>query len=225
MIPGKVSFTVDLRHGNDEGLLAMDAALRLAADQLQKDFPVQVALEQVVYFEPVAFAPALVDAIREGAERAGCSHLDIVSGAGHDAVYVAGTAPTAMIFVPCKDGISHNEIEDADPNTCRRCQRVAACNAGPGGRGELSSTITGVRQNETGSPANECRAPRSSCAAASPVSLDGDPLRHRDEAAVAAGGPSSDSPSGAPLRRASGIDSCGKPLSPARHSSLMALLR
>ena len=115
VIPGKVSFTVDLRHGNDDGLLAMDAALRLAADQLQKDFPVQVALEQVVYFEPVAFAPALVDAIREGAERAGCSHLDIVSGAGHDAVYVAGTAPTAMIFVPCKDGISHNEIEDADP--------------------------------------------------------------------------------------------------------------
>ncbi|MCK9258152.1 MAG: Zn-dependent hydrolase [Azoarcus sp.] len=115
VIPGKVSFTVDFRHGDDDGLLAMDAALREAAELLQRDFPVGVTVTQVVYFEPVAFAPVLVDAIRDGAERAGCSHLDIVSGAGHDAVYVAGTAPTAMIFVPCKDGISHNEIEDADP--------------------------------------------------------------------------------------------------------------
>lgn len=115
VIPGKVTFTVDFRHGDDEGLLAMDAALRQAADALQRDFPVQVGVEQVVYYAPAAFAPELVDAIRDGAVRAGCSHLDIVSGAGHDAVYVAATAPTAMIFVPCKDGISHNEIEDADP--------------------------------------------------------------------------------------------------------------
>ncbi|MDO9597077.1 MAG: hydantoinase/carbamoylase family amidase, partial [Azoarcus sp.] len=115
VIPGKVSFTVDFRHADDAGLVAMDAALHEAAAELQQRFPVQVEVDQVVYFEPVAFAPELVGAIRAGAERAGCSHLDIVSGAGHDAVYVARTAPTAMIFVPCKDGISHNEIEDADP--------------------------------------------------------------------------------------------------------------
>ena len=53
--------------------------------------------------------------IREQAQRAGYSHMDIVTGAGHDAVYIAEVAPTAMIFVPCKDGISHNEIEDAQP--------------------------------------------------------------------------------------------------------------
>ena len=115
VIPGKVEFTVDFRHADDAGLLAMDAALRQAAAELSGRFPVQVNVEQVVYFEPVAFTPALVEAIRTGADRAGCRHLDIVSGAGHDAVYVARTAPTAMIFVPCKDGISHNEIEDADP--------------------------------------------------------------------------------------------------------------
>ncbi|THF66618.1 Zn-dependent hydrolase [Pseudothauera nasutitermitis] len=115
VIPGRVEFTVDFRHGDDAGLLAMDAALRQAAAELQRDFPVGVALEQVVYFEPVAFDPLLVDAIRLGARRSGNACLDIVSGAGHDAVYVARTAPTAMIFVPCKDGISHNEIEDADP--------------------------------------------------------------------------------------------------------------
>ena len=115
VIPGRVGFTVDFRHATDEGLLAMDAALRAAARALAVRFPVAVEVEQVVNFEPVAFSAELVSAVRDGATRAGCSHLDIVSGAGHDAVYVARTAPAAMIFVPCKDGISHNEIEDADP--------------------------------------------------------------------------------------------------------------
>ena len=61
--------------------------------------------------------------MRESARELGCSHLDIVSGAGHDAVYVARVAPAAMIFVPCKDGISHNEIEDANP-----ADLAAGCN-------------------------------------------------------------------------------------------------
>jgi len=54
-----------------------------------------------------------VQAVRSGAQTIGLSEMDVVSGAGHDAVYMARVAPTAMIFVPCKDGISHNEIEDA----------------------------------------------------------------------------------------------------------------
>jgi len=115
VIPGRVRFSVDFRHATDEGLARMDAALRVAVAAAGQRFPVQAGLEQVVYFEPVAFAPALVDAVRAGAQRLGLSHMDIVSGAGHDAVYVARHAPTAMIFVPCKDGISHNEIEDARP--------------------------------------------------------------------------------------------------------------
>jgi len=115
VIPGRVRFTVDLRHATDDGLARMDAALRAAVAAAGQRLPVQAAVEQVVYFEPVAFAPALVDAVRAGAQRFGLSHMDIVSGAGHDAVYVARHAPTAMIFVPCKDGISHNEIEDARP--------------------------------------------------------------------------------------------------------------
>lgn len=115
VIPGRVDFTVDFRHATDEGLLAMDAALRATAEAVCARFPVQVEIEQVVYYEPLAFDQTLVDAVRCGAARAGLNHLDIVSGAGHDAVYVARTAPAAMIFVPCKDGISHNEIEDADP--------------------------------------------------------------------------------------------------------------
>jgi N-carbamoyl-L-amino-acid hydrolase len=115
VIPGRVRFTVDFRHATDEGLARMDVALRAAADGLVQRFPVQATVEQVVYFEPVVFAPSLVEAVRRGAQRLGLSQMDIASGAGHDAVYVARRSPTAMIFVPCKDGISHNEIEDARP--------------------------------------------------------------------------------------------------------------
>jgi N-carbamoyl-L-amino-acid hydrolase len=115
VIPGRVTFTVDLRHADDEGLARMDARLRAACAAVQAQGGLRVELEQTVYFPPARFAEPLVRAVRDGAERAGLAHLDIVSGAGHDAVYVARTAPTAMIFVPCKDGISHNEIEDAKP--------------------------------------------------------------------------------------------------------------
>jgi N-carbamoyl-L-amino-acid hydrolase len=56
-----------------------------------------------------------VGAVRAATEKLGYSTMDVVSGAGHDAIYVARLAPAGMIFVPCKDGISHNEIEDAQP--------------------------------------------------------------------------------------------------------------
>ena len=123
VIPGKVTFTVDLRHADDEGLSRMDAALRTACAALEADGRLDVTVEQTVYFPPLAFAEELVRAVRDGAVRAGLAHQDIVSGAGHDAVYVARVAPAAMIFVPCKDGISHNEIEDAKPE-----HLAAGCN-------------------------------------------------------------------------------------------------
>ncbi len=113
-IPGRVRFTVDFRHADDAGLARMDTALREAAAALAVP-GIAVAIEPVVYFPPQPFDAALVDSVRQGARRAGLSVMDLVSGAGHDAVYVARTAPAAMIFVPCKDGISHNEIEDALP--------------------------------------------------------------------------------------------------------------
>jgi beta-ureidopropionase / N-carbamoyl-L-amino-acid hydrolase len=113
VIPGRVRFTVDFRHTTDAGLARMDAELRAAAAQLASETGLHIEVEQVVYFPPQPFTAALVDAIRTGARALGLPQQDIVSGAGHDAVYVARHAPTAMIFVPCKDGISHNEIEDA----------------------------------------------------------------------------------------------------------------
>ena len=115
VIPGRVTFSVDLRHSNDAGLDRMDAALRSACQGLERDGRVTVAINQVVYYAPTAFDSALVDSVRQAALAHGFNAMDIVSGAGHDAVYVARLAPTAMIFIPCKDGISHNEIEDVKP--------------------------------------------------------------------------------------------------------------
>ena len=115
VIPGTVKFSVDLRADNDETLAAMVAALHAEAAVIAKNGQVTIDMNQVVYFPPAIFAKPLVDAVRDSALEMGMSAMDAVSGAGHDAVYMARIAPTAMIFIPCKDGISHNEIEDARP--------------------------------------------------------------------------------------------------------------
>jgi N-carbamoyl-L-amino-acid hydrolase len=73
------------------------------------------ALTPTADFPPLDFDPACVAAVRQGAEQLGLSHMDIVSGAGHDAIFVAELGPAGMIFVPCEGGISHNEIENAAP--------------------------------------------------------------------------------------------------------------
>ncbi|WP_321915102.1 MULTISPECIES: Zn-dependent hydrolase [unclassified Paraburkholderia] len=115
VIPGRVTLTVDLRAADDAALSAMDSQLRAACSEAGRQAGMSIDVEQVVYFPPQPFDPALVDAVRAGAQTLGLSAMNVVSGAGHDAVYLARVAPTAMIFVPCKDGISHNEIEDARP--------------------------------------------------------------------------------------------------------------
>jgi len=116
VIPGRVFFTVDFRHPDDAVLAQMDAELRAGVAKIVEDTRVELtSLEQIFYYKPVAFDAACVASVRAAAERFGYSHRDIVSGAGHDACYLAQVAPTAMIFVPCIGGISHNEIEDATP--------------------------------------------------------------------------------------------------------------
>lgn len=115
VIPGQVRFSVDLRAPGDEQLLEMDTALRAACERVAAERGLGIDVQQVVYFPPQPFTPHLVEAVRTHAAGLGYSAMDVVSGAGHDAVYVARMAPAAMIFVPCAGGISHNEIEDAEP--------------------------------------------------------------------------------------------------------------
>ena len=119
-VPGRVAFTIDLRHPDGGTMDAMDHALREAFERSRGvnagglDFHVQ----EIWYAPPVAFDPECIDAVRQATRTLGLSAREMVSGAGHDAVYMARVAPTAMIFVPCKDGISHNEAEYASPEAC-----------------------------------------------------------------------------------------------------------
>ncbi|WP_042885153.1 Zn-dependent hydrolase [Cupriavidus necator] len=115
VIPGRVEFSVDFRNLSQDGLDRMHAAMHAAFEGIAAAGGVEVGIRQVVKFEPCAFAPECVGSVRRAAAALGLPHMDVVSGAGHDAVYVARRAPTGMIFVPCKDGISHNELEDALP--------------------------------------------------------------------------------------------------------------
>ncbi|PWF21486.1 Zn-dependent hydrolase [Corticimicrobacter populi] len=115
-IPGSVAMSVDFRALDDATLLSMHNALHSHAELLQRhDSKLSIEIEQVVYFPPCHFTPTCIATVRQAADKLGIGHMEVVSGAGHDAVYVANLAPTAMIFVPCKDGISHNELEDAKP--------------------------------------------------------------------------------------------------------------
>jgi len=116
VIPGRVFFTVDFRHPDDAVLAQMDAELRAGVDAIVAAARLELtSLEQIFYYKPITFDADCVASVREGAEKFGYSHRDIVSGAGHDACYLAQVAPTSMVFVPCVGGISHNEIEDATP--------------------------------------------------------------------------------------------------------------
>jgi beta-ureidopropionase / N-carbamoyl-L-amino-acid hydrolase len=113
VIPGRVNFSIDLRNVDDITLNKMDGELRAFIAKTAADSGLPITVEQVSYFPPCPFEAGCVEAVRNGAKRLGLSAMDVVSGAGHDAIYVARLAPAGMIFVPCKDGISHNEIEDA----------------------------------------------------------------------------------------------------------------
>jgi len=116
VIPGRVFFTVDFRHPDDTVLAEMDKELRAGVARIAAETKVDVtSLEQIFYYKPVTFDADCIASVRAGAQKFGYSHRDIVSGAGHDACYLAQVAPTSMVFVPCIGGISHNEIEDATP--------------------------------------------------------------------------------------------------------------
>ena len=115
VIPGRVKFSIDLRNSTDELVDAMAAEVKAFADQVAQEHGVQVHIEMVSSYPAQLFQPECVEAVGRAAAKLGYSHMPAVSGAGHDAVYMAKLAPSGMIFIPCKDGISHNEIEDAKP--------------------------------------------------------------------------------------------------------------
>ena len=115
VIPGKVFLTVDFRCPDNAELAKMDAELRAGVAAIAAAGRLEHALTQIFQYDCVHFDESCVQMVRAGAQALGYSTRDIVSGAGHDACYMSKVTPTAMIFVPCIGGISHNEIEDAKP--------------------------------------------------------------------------------------------------------------
>ena len=113
VIPGQVKFSVDLRNSTDALVDQMAAEVQAYAAALATKTGLKIQFELVSSYPAQVFHKECVDAVAKAAQALGYSNMPAVSGAGHDAVYMARLAPTGMIFIPCKDGVSHNEIEDA----------------------------------------------------------------------------------------------------------------
>jgi N-carbamoyl-L-amino-acid hydrolase len=118
VIPGHVFFSVDFRHPEDAILDKMERELGEAVPKVVEDLGLTAELRKVWDSPAVRFDPVCIEAVRVGAEKAGLSTRDMVSGAGHDAAYIARVAPTTMIFVPCEGGLSHNEAESTSFEEC-----------------------------------------------------------------------------------------------------------
>ena len=113
VIPGRVKFSIDLRNSTDALVDEMVVEVKAFAAKVAQEHGVDIKIEMVSSYSAIAFHDDCVDAVGRAAKKLGYSNMPVVSGAGHDAVYMAKLAPSGMIFIPCKDGISHNEIEDA----------------------------------------------------------------------------------------------------------------
>ena len=115
-VPERLIVNVDLRHPDPAVLDEMDRLFRNFVAEACKTKKLQGRVEELWHMPVTEFDPDCVDAVRSATAELGYSCMEMVSGAGHDALYVAKVAPTSMIFVPCKDGVSHNEAEDAKPD-------------------------------------------------------------------------------------------------------------
>ncbi len=117
-IPGSVHFSLEFRHSDKARLDIMHAQALDTAEMISRARGCDIVIEPIWSKDPVHFSSDIVDVIRTSAIELGLPNRSMISGAGHDACAVASKAPTAMIFIPCKDGISHNEAESATPEDC-----------------------------------------------------------------------------------------------------------
>ncbi|MEJ2435938.1 MAG: M20 family metallo-hydrolase, partial [Pseudolabrys sp.] len=118
VVPGEVFFMIDMRAPDPSVLDRMESEIAAAAEAARAELGVAVAIKNIWTQPPQPFDPDCIAAVREAASVSGFSTREMISGAGHDAAYVARVAPAAMIFVPCKDGISHNEAEYSSTEQC-----------------------------------------------------------------------------------------------------------
>ena len=114
VIPSRAILTVDLRDPDEARLQAAESRLREFLELLATEDGVSISTQSLARFEPVIFDPGLVETIERAAQRRQFSCRRMTSGAGHDAQMMARVCPSAMIFVPSRDGISHNPREHTD---------------------------------------------------------------------------------------------------------------
>lgn len=117
-IPGAATFKAEFRHPDGATLTRMEAALAARIKEIEAARSVSVDVQRIWRKDPVVFAPEVVDAVETAAKATGLPWRRMISGAGHDAFYLASTCPTGMIFIPCWEGISHNEEESATEADC-----------------------------------------------------------------------------------------------------------
>ncbi|WP_346838896.1 Zn-dependent hydrolase [Microbulbifer sp. SAOS-129_SWC] len=115
-VPEKVVLALDLRHPQAAGLEHLHRSLYRLAEQVDEATGVTIDVREEWHSPPVHFDPACIDAVEGAVQSLDYSHRKMVSGAGHDSVYVSRVAPVSMIFVPCAGGLSHNEAESAEPD-------------------------------------------------------------------------------------------------------------
>lgn len=124
VIPGKVTFTVDIRHPQEGELMSIEALVDMECRVSAARHMTDVRIEKRFDMAPGTFDAAIVDVIENACERLGVPSMKLVSGAFHDALFISRVAPAAMIFVPCRDGISHNEAEFVSPENIEIGGRV-----------------------------------------------------------------------------------------------------
>lgn len=115
VVASKATLTVDLRNTDDAVLHEAESRLRSFVTEVAAAEGVSVAARSLARFEPVEFDPRVVDLLEQLVDEDGRSHVRLPSGAGHDAQMMARLCPTGMLFVPSRDGISHNPAEHTDP--------------------------------------------------------------------------------------------------------------
>jgi N-carbamoyl-L-amino-acid hydrolase len=118
VVPGEVFFCVDLRHPDNVVLAQLETEYNACLREVCDPLGLTVSSTCIWDQPPVRFNADCVSSVRRAASLSGFSAREIVSGAGHDAAYVSRVAPTAMIFVPCRDGVSHNEAEFTSKEQC-----------------------------------------------------------------------------------------------------------
>ena len=111
-VPSRVEFSIDMRHPKMSEFDRLDQQIKDTVAQFAEQSNLDAEIDHIWRSPPIEFNPECIEAVRSSAKTCGYEFNEMVSGAGHDSVYISGVAPTSMIFVPCDDGVSHNEFEN-----------------------------------------------------------------------------------------------------------------